>query len=90
MPTLTLDSVKRSRIIKRNHTNYMWENSIFNDDRSPMDSFQNRDSDTHMELTRDDLMNPREQTEWEKDLVEAESAIYSTSEALEYEPDLDQ
>ena len=34
--------------------------------------FQNRDSDTHMELTRDDLMHPREQTQWEMDLVEAE------------------
>ncbi len=34
--------------------------------------FQNRDSDTHMELTRDDLMNPQETPEYEMDLVRAE------------------
>ena len=34
--------------------------------------FDNRDSDTHMEHDRLDLMNPREQTQWEKDLVELE------------------
>jgi hypothetical protein len=44
-----------------------WENSIFNDDRSPLDSWQNRDSDTHMEIDRSDLMDPPELTQWELD-----------------------
>lgn len=54
-----------------------WENSIFNDDRSPLESWQNRDEDTHMHV-RDDLnmtmaeLSPyQEPTGWEKDLVEA-------------------
>lgn len=53
-----------------------WETSIFNEDRSPLDSWQNRDSDTHfhiddMNLTRDDLRPLQELAQWEKDLVEA-------------------
>lgn len=54
-----------------------WENSIFNEDRSPLDSWQNRDSDTHMHIqnemhmTHSDLAPYQELTNWEKDLVEA-------------------
>ena len=54
-----------------------WENSIFNEDRSPLDSWQNRDCDTHrhiiddMEMTREDLRPVRELANWEKDLIEA-------------------
>jgi hypothetical protein len=55
-----------------------WETSIFNDDRQAGDRFQNRDSNTHMELTRDDLMNPRhDYAQWEKDIVEAECKLMS-------------
>lgn len=54
-----------------------WENSIFNDNRSQLDSWQNRDSDIHMHviedmhMTRSDLRPCQELTNWEKDLVEA-------------------
>ena len=54
-----------------------WETSIFNEDRSPLDSWQNRDSDSHMHvqhdlhMTREDLRPLRELAQWEKDLVEA-------------------
>lgn len=54
-----------------------WENSIFNDDRSQLDSWENRDSDTHMhfksdmDMTMEDLRPYREPTYWEKDLVGA-------------------
>ena len=53
-----------------------WENSIFNEDRSPLDSWQNRDSDTHMHviedmhMTRSDLRPCQELTNWEKDLMD--------------------
>jgi hypothetical protein len=59
----------------------MWNNSIFDDSRSGGDRFLNRDSDTHMEITRDDLMNPRETTQWEKDLVKEESLYFSRQDA---------
>jgi len=39
----------------------------------------NRDSDTHMEHSTDDISNFREQTGFEEDLVEAE-IIYKTHE----------
>lgn len=54
-----------------------WENSIFNEDRSPLDSWNNRDEDTHMHITEEmdvtlsDLIPYRELSQWEKDLVEA-------------------
>lgn len=54
-----------------------WENSIFNEDRSPLDSWQNRDEDTHMHIiedmcmSRDELSPYQELAQWEKDLVEA-------------------
>jgi hypothetical protein len=68
-----------------------WENSIFNDDRSAGDRFQNRDSDTHMEIDQSDLMSPRELAGWEEELIEDDiKKVYSTSEALEHEPDLEQ
>jgi len=51
-------------------------------------NFQNRDSDTHLEIDKSDLMNPQESSNWEKDLVESE--IFTSSEALEVEPDLEQ
>jgi len=50
-----------------------WENSIFNDEGGYQTG---RDSDTHMELGREDLCSPREQTEWEKDLIEYELAEF--------------
>jgi hypothetical protein len=34
-----------------------------------------------MEITRDDLMNPRETTQWEKDLVKEESLYFSRQDA---------
>lgn len=58
-----------------------WNTSIFNDDRSKFDSWQNRDSDTHREMGRNDLMNPRETTNWEQDLVEQESLFFSKRDA---------
>ncbi len=54
-----------------------WENSIFNEDRNQLDSWQNRDSDTHMHIkedmgmTRSDLRPYQEPVHWERDLVEA-------------------
>lgn len=54
-----------------------WENSIFNDNRSQLDRWENRDADTHMHIiddmnmTRSDLRPYQEPTGWERDLVEA-------------------
>lgn len=49
-----------------------WNNSIFNDDRSPRESWLNRDSDTHMPIDRDDVISHRELTNWERDIIGVE------------------
>lgn len=55
-----------------------WNDSVFNSDKSPLDSWPNRDSDTHMHFqqdlhySREDLQPERESTGWEKDLIEYE------------------
>jgi len=49
-----------------------WNNSVFNDERSPLDSWQNRDTDGR-EIDTTDLMNPREDlSNWENELVDYE------------------
>lgn len=52
-----------------------------------MEELFNRDKDTHMEHDASDLMNPNATTQWERDLVESE--IFTSSESLEHEPDLE-
>lgn len=55
-----------------------WNNSVFNDDRSPLDSWQNRDIDGR-EIDQSDLMNPREDISgWEYDLVDLELQLINT------------
>jgi len=65
-----------------------WNNSIFNDDRQPLESWQNRDVDGR-EIDPSDLMNPQESAQWQRDY--ADMVIYKTNEEeLEHEPDLEQ
>jgi hypothetical protein len=52
-----------------------WNNSIFSDDRSSLDSWQNRDVDGR-EIDQSDLMNPREDMAgWENELVDYELGL---------------
>ena len=63
-----------------------WNNSIFGDNYDSSRMYRDEQGNSY---DRNDLMNPRETTNWEKDLVAFECEAFERNE-LATEPDLDQ